>query len=108
MNKRKAPIILARLLLLFFAVGQIIVFAHQHHTKYSILSVRHNHSQHPQVVHESCSLCDQMHHAAISYVGTPDYSTVLTPVFRLYTYARQHYLGNALVHADGLSPPAKV
>ncbi|RYY24538.1 MAG: hypothetical protein EOP41_05780 [Sphingobacteriaceae bacterium] len=105
MNKRKAPVILSWLLLLFFAVGQIMVFAHQHHAKYSLVSVHHNHFQHPQIIHEKCNFCDQMHHTVIDIVDIPNYGIVLTPVFQLYTYAKQHYLGNALVHADGLSPP---
>ncbi|RYE35933.1 MAG: hypothetical protein EOP42_05180 [Sphingobacteriaceae bacterium] len=108
MNKRKAPVILSWLLLLFFAAGQIIVFAHQHHAKYSVLSVHKNYTPHQQIIHEKCNFCDQMQHTAINCVSLPDYSTILTPVFQLYTYARQHYLGNALVHADGLSPPVLV
>ncbi|MGI4727732.1 MAG: hypothetical protein ACRYFL_12845 [Janthinobacterium lividum] len=108
MNKRKAPLILSWLLLLFFAAGQITVFAHQHHTKFSVLSVHQSHSQHPQIIYEKCNFCDQMHHTVLGIVDIPNYCSILTPVFQLYTYARQHYLGNSLVHADGLSPPVLV
>ncbi|MGI4020689.1 MAG: hypothetical protein ACRYFA_04225 [Janthinobacterium lividum] len=108
MTERKAHLILSWLLLLFFVVGQVIVFAHQHHTKYNALSVHQSRSSHPQIIHEKCSFCDQMHHAPISCVNIPDYVTILIPAFQLYTYSRQYYPGNSLVHADGLSPPVLV
>ena len=108
MDKRKAHIILSWLLLLFFAAGQVIVYAHQHHTKSNTLIVHSHHAAKQQIVYEKCNLCDQMHHAAINLVQALNYFHYVSPVVRLYIPACHHYKANALVHADGLSPPALV
>ncbi|MVN20156.1 hypothetical protein [Mucilaginibacter arboris] len=109
MNKRKVHQILSRLLLLFFVVGQIIIYAHQHHSKYHTLIVGSPHSADKHtVVQEKCTFCDQMHHAPINCVQKPDYCTVLTAIARIYISKQYHYKGNSLIHADGLSPPVLV
>jgi len=107
LNKRKAHLILSWLLLLFFVAGQIIVFAHQHHAKYADFSIQKSHS-HPQIIHEKCNFCDQMHHAPINLVQLSNYSHLVSPVVRLYIPAHHFYKGNSLIHADGLSPPTLV
>ena len=108
MYKRKTHIILSWLLLLFFAAGQFIVYAHQHHTKSNTLIVRSHRAADLQIVYEKCNLCDQMHHAPINLVQVLNYVHLLSPVVRLYIPACHHYKANALIHADGLSPPAFV
>jgi hypothetical protein len=109
LNKRKAHSILSWLLLLFFAAGQVVVFAHQHHSKYKTLIVDAHHpaDQH-QIVQEKCTFCDQMHHAPIYLVDIADFSQLVIPAVRLYIAAQHHYKANSLVHADGLSPPVLV
>jgi hypothetical protein len=107
-NKRKAHIILSWLLLLFFAVGQFVIYAHQHHTKSNTLIVHSHNGVDRQIVHEKCNLCDQMHHAPINLVQPLHYVHLVSPVIRLYIPAAHHYKANALVHADGLSPPVSV
>lgn len=108
MNKHKAHILSSWLLLFLFTVGQIVVYAHQHHSTYKTITVSSHHSDTDQSVQEKCSLCDQMHHAPIYHVQTPDYAILLTSVIRIYIPVQHHHKANALVHADGLSPPAKV
>lgn len=108
MNKRKAHILLSWLLLLFFVVGQFVIYAHQHHAKYNTLSFQKDSQHDQQVVHEKCNLCDQMHHAAMQVAQPLLYGIILNPVSRIYIPVQHHYKANALVHADGLSPPAKV
>lgn len=108
LNKRKAHLILSWLLLLFFVAGQIIVFAHQHHTKSNTLIVHSHNAAKQQVVYEKCNLCDQMYHAPINLVQLLNYSHLVSPVVRLYIPAHHFYKGNSLIHADGLSPPALV
>ncbi|WP_299289930.1 hypothetical protein [uncultured Mucilaginibacter sp.] len=108
MNKRKASVILSWLLLLFFAAGQIIIYAHQHHTKSNTLIVHSHDTAGQQIVYEKCNLCDQMHHAPINLVQPLNYTYLVSPVVRLYIPACHHYKANTLIHADGLSPPALV
>ncbi|MEX8547308.1 MAG: hypothetical protein V5804_06875 [Mucilaginibacter sp.] len=105
MNKRIAPVILSWLLLLFFAAGQFIIYAHQHHAKPGTLTVHAHRAADQQVVYEKCNLCDQMHHAPINLVQPLYYSCLINPVVRLYIPVCHHYKANALIHADGLSPP---
>jgi hypothetical protein len=107
-NKRKAHIILSWLLLLFFAVGQFVIYAHQHHTKANTLIVHTHDNADQQIVHEKCNLCDQMHHAPIHLVQPLHYFSWVNPIVKLYIPACHHYKANALIHADGLSPPASV
>ncbi len=108
MNKRKAPVILSWLLLLFFAAGQFIIYAHQHHIKSNALIVDSHRAANQQIIYEKCNLCDQMHHAPINLVQPLCYTYLVTPVVRLYIPVCHHYKANALIHADGLSPPALV
>lgn len=108
MNNRKASKILSWLLLLFFVVGQIIIYAHQHHSKYNALIFHARHSSDKQIVQEKCFFCDQMHHAQIDCVQPLNYCSILNPVTWIYLNKLHHYVGSPLVHADGLSPPALV
>ncbi len=108
MDKRKAHIILSWLLLLFFAVGQFVIYAHQHHTKANRLIVKAHGAAGQQIVHEKCNLCDQMHHVPIQIVQPLHYAYHVSPAVKLYIHASHHYKANALIHADGLSPPASV
>lgn len=108
MDKRKAHILLSWLLLLFFAAGQVIVYAHQHHLKYNASIVQKKHSDQHQTVQEKCSFCDQMHHAPMGLVQPISFGQIIASV-KIIFYAPQHrYTGNTLVHADGLSPPVLV
>lgn len=107
MNKRKTHKILSWLLLLFFTVGQVVVYAHQHHSRYRAFVVHSDHFPDKRsVVQEKCNFCDQMHHAAISCVHHPDFGIVLTPSVQIYAALQYHYKDKKLVHADGLSPPS--
>lgn len=106
LNKRKAHILLSRLLLLFFVAGQIVVYAHQHHAKYNTIIVdAYGKTDQHASFQEKCNVCDQMHNAPLSLVQTPLYRIVLISVVYLYYSPQHHYQANALVHADGLSPP---
>lgn len=108
LNKRKTHSILSWLLLLFFAAGQFVVYAHQHNSKYAanVYSTRHHTADPHQMVQEKCSFCDQMHHAPFDFVQGAAYHTILIPVTRIFVPGQHHYKANSLVHSDGLSPPA--
>ncbi|MGI4749424.1 MAG: hypothetical protein ACRYFB_02225 [Janthinobacterium lividum] len=108
MNKQKAHIILSWLLLLFFAVGQVTVYAHQHHSKYQLFLLKEKHCDKRQIVQEKCSYCDQMHHAPLGLVQLPYYKLVISRIVCVYYTSQHHYKRNSLIHADGLSPPVLV
>ncbi len=109
MNKSKLHLIFSWTLLLIFAAGQFILYAHQHNFKCeSAVYHIHNPGGSHQVVLEKCALCDQMYHAPVYWNQIHFYYYLQTPAIRIFETAQHFYKGNSLVHADGLSPPVLV
>jgi hypothetical protein len=106
LKKNKYHIIRAWLLLLCFAAGQYMVYAHQHSVGTApIKSVYHSPNSSPkQTVAENCQLCDTMHHNAMAVYSQVFFAPV---AFSSYTYKAVSYnfISIALVLSAGRAPP---
>ena len=106
LKKNIYHIIYAWVLLLFFAAGQYMVYAHTHNTGIgSTKSAYQNpNNQHKQTVTETCRLCDAMHHNAMA-VDTPVFFAPVVTASYFYKAVNHHFISIALILSAGRSPP---
>jgi hypothetical protein len=100
LKKTKLNIIFAWTLLLFFAVGQYMVFAHQH----KVGSDFSNSKTTTQVLKERCDVCDAMHHTHM-LLTQHVYFTPVVAVLCHYQEKRSDVTLIQLVIAAGRAPP---
>jgi hypothetical protein len=99
----KYVIIRAWMLLIFFAAGQVVIYAHQHPSSLSNAGAD-SHSSSKQVFTEKCSLCDAMHFNHMDIVHA---ASALPVAAGSYVYIRSDYnfITLSLILAAGRSPP---
>jgi len=99
-------IVCAWMLLLLFALGQCIVYAHTHSVGVASTRSAYQNSGHQskQTVAETCRLCDAMHHNNIA-VNTPVYFAPLVATNYFYKAVEHHFISIALILSAGRSPP---
>jgi len=100
LKKNTRNIIYAWVLLLFFATGQYMVFAHQHYKGNNISSSK---STNP-VLKERCDVCDAMHHTHM-LISQHVYFTPAIAVLCHYQYKKADVKLIQLVLASGRAPP---
>lgn len=101
MKKAKLLIIYARLLLFFFAVGQFMVYAHQHYKQGTHISVNKSHTP---VLKENCNVCDVMHHNHMLLTQHVYFTPVVTTLCHYQSHA-YNLKFIQLVLASGRAPP---
>ena len=104
LKRNKKNIICAWALLLFFATGQFMVFAHQHYKQGTIISA--SKSGLP-ILKEKCNVCDAMHHTA-ALLTQHVYFTPIAAVKCHYQYKKSDVKLIQLVLASGRAPPVAV
>jgi hypothetical protein len=100
LKRAKRHIIYTWVVLVCFAAGQVMVFAHQHQVKYST----HQTSQNQQTVTEKCQLCDAMHHNSMT-ITDHQYFTPIVSADYFYTPGQYGFVSIALILSAGRSPP---
>lgn len=101
MKKAKLIVIYARLLLLCFAVGQYMVYAHQHYKHSSYLSINKSHTP---VLKENCNVCDAMHHNYMVLTQHVYFVPVAAVLFH-YQNSNPDLKFIQLILASGRAPP---
>ncbi|CAN5375650.1 hypothetical protein BH09BAC6_BH09BAC6_07280 [soil metagenome] len=105
LKRNKYHIINAWILLFCFAIGQYIVYAHQHKlVKTSTTSYSINKAHPQQTVTEKCRLCDAMHHSHM-VLNTGAMFHVLVVADHTYKGVDYNFTSIAPIHASGRAPP---
>jgi len=106
LKKNIYHIICAWALLLFFAAGQYMVYAHTHAPGIgSIKSAWQNSNNQPkQTVTENCRLCDAMRHNTMA-VNTPVFFAPVVTESYFYKAVNHDFISVALILSAGRSPP---
>ena len=103
LKKNRSYIIGAWLLLVFFAAGQAMLFAHQHKVSKSQFA-QHNHpNQH--TVTEKCSLCDAMHFNTMVANEHAPVLHFLVATHYDYTAVTRSFISLSLILSPGRAPP---
>jgi hypothetical protein len=100
LSKGKLRIIYTWIVLICFAAGQVMVFAHQHLIKYHT----HQTSCNQQTVTEKCQLCDAMHHNSMTVVDHQYFNPVVSTDY-FYTQGKYNFISIALILSSGRAPP---
>jgi hypothetical protein len=100
LKRAKHHIIYSLIVLICFAAGQIMVFAHQHLVKYQT----HQTSQDQQTVTEKCQLCDAMHQNSMTVVDHQYFNAVVSADY-FYTQGKYDFISIALILSSGRAPP---
>jgi hypothetical protein len=103
-KKNKRNIIYSWLLLLLFAAGQYMVFAHTHY-KHGGIAVTVKCSL--PVVKEKCDICDTMHHTHM-LLNQHVYFTPAVAVKCHYQFRQSNAILIQIVLASGRAPPVAV
>jgi len=106
LKKNIYHIICAWALLLFFAAGQYIVYAHTHYAGVgSTKSACQNSNNQPkQTVTETCRLCDAMHHNTMA-VDAPVFFVPVVAATYFYKAVNHDFISIQLILSAGRSPP---
>lgn len=103
MKKSKYHIVYAWIVLICFAAGQGMVYAHQHLTSYAIA-----HQQKPDqsktTVTEKCQLCDAMHHTGM-VINKTQYFTPAVCADHFYKQGTYDFISISLILSPGRAPP---
>jgi len=103
--KNRAKLFGTWLLLVFFAGGQVVLFAHQHKLNQSVGIVSHHGHFPQQTVSEKCSLCDAMHFNAM-LVNEPAVVVHLLPATHYdYKAVTRTFISISLILSTGRAPP---
>lgn len=100
----KLRIFFSWVLLLCFAAGQYMVYAHQHRTK--VHGIVLNKKPVQKTVNERCDLCDAMHHTVMLPAGQLHLPVIYSTKYSHFISAEQHFVPIGLVLSAGRSPPA--
>ena len=103
LKKSKQHIIYTWVVLICFAAGQLMVYAHQH----IIRSAEHHHTQaasDQQTVTEKCQLCDAMHHNSM-LVENQQYFSPAVAADHFYTPGKYDFISIALILSADRGPP---
>lgn len=103
LKNAKHHIIYTWIVLICFAVGQVMVFAHQH-TAFASKYRTHATSQDKTTVTEKCQLCDAMHHNSM-VVTHHQYLSPLLSTDQVYKQGKYDFISIALILSAGRSPP---
>jgi hypothetical protein len=103
LKKNKSYIIGAWLLLVFFAGGQVMLFAHQHKVSKFEFG-RHSHPN-QQTVTEKCSLCDALHFNTIMVNEHPSVVDLLAASHYDYKAVTRSFVSLSLILSPGRAPP---
>ncbi len=104
MKTRLRHIVYSRIVLICFALGQIIAFSHQHIVEAKSASHLTKQSATGQTVTEKCYVCDAMHHTNMAIFS--DTAPLLHVTIIDTQYTRQHdYKGIALILSADRGPP---
>jgi len=102
-SKNRSYIIGAWLLLVFFAGGQVILFAHQH--RVSKFEISKSSRPYQQIVTEKCSLCDAMHFNTMVANGHPPVVHLLIASHYDYIAVTRTFISFSLILSTGRGPP---
>ena len=102
LKQNKYHILFARLLLVIFVAGQIVLYGHQHKVNTVLNKVHSRSSQ--QTITEKCQLCDAMHfnsmvinvHLHVAQVAVSHYD------YKAVTYT---FVSLSLILSTGRAPP---
>ncbi len=103
MKKSKYHIIYAWIVLICFAAGQGMVYAHQHLTQYSI-SHQQKTDQNKTSVTEKCQLCDAMHHTSM-VINKILHFTPAICADHFYKQGKYDFVSISLILSSGRAPP---
>lgn len=94
------------MLLLCFAAGQYMVYAHQHLVGRGSnkLAYHTRDTQPKQTVTENCQLCDAMHHNFAAVNGLTFFTQVVVNDY-FYKVVNHNFISVALILSAGRSPP---
>jgi hypothetical protein len=106
LKKNKYHILFAWTLLFCFAIGQYMVYAHQHNiTKTAhVASCHDDQNSSKQTVKEKCELCDSMHHNSMELANHVNYASA-TSVDHVYITFEYDFKSIALILSSGRAPP---
>ncbi|MBV8390106.1 MAG: hypothetical protein JO080_09930 [Mucilaginibacter sp.] len=99
MRRTKLHIIYTWIVLFCFAAGQVMVYAHQHRTKYNT-----HQTSHQITVSEKCQICDAMHHSSMAL---PDHHYFIPNISsdHIYKQGKYDFISISLILSAGRSPP---
>jgi hypothetical protein len=106
-KKSTYHIIYAWALLLCFATGQYMVYAHQHNQVKNV----HTRAQHDSnasshtIVKEKCEICDTMHHNAMELSAGTQIHAPLFITKHIFKSSQYDFSSIALILAAGRAPP---
>jgi len=92
------------MLLLFFAAGQYMVYAHTHNVGTTRSAYQNPNNQPKQTVTENCRLCDAMHHNTMAVDHGVFFAPVITASY-FYKAVDHDFISVALILSAGRSPP---
>jgi hypothetical protein len=94
------------MMLICFAAGQYVVYAHTHAvTSTGNKAAYHSPDTQPkQTVTENCQLCDAMHHNAMAIFSSVYFAPV-TITNHYYKAVEHHFTNISLILAAGRAPP---
>ena len=101
MKKNRKNIAYAWVLLLFFAVGQIMVYAHTHLKQGHAFSVCNSHTK---VLKEKCDICDVMHNNHMLITQHVYFAPAVAIIYH-YTFKASGITPIQLIIAAGRAPP---
>jgi hypothetical protein len=100
LKRNKLHIIYTWIVLICFAAGQGMVYAHQHLVKYHV----HQTAANQQTVTEKCQLCDVMHQNNMTLTEHHYFSPVVS-TYHFYTPGQYDFVSIALILSSGRAPP---
>jgi hypothetical protein len=104
LKKNKRNIVYAWVLVLLFAAGQYMVYAHTHYKQGNVVSTEKNHLT---VLKEKCDICDVMHHTHM-LLTQHIYFTPSVAVLCQYQDKTADITLIQLVLASGRAPPVAI
>ncbi|TFF40403.1 hypothetical protein [Mucilaginibacter psychrotolerans] len=107
MKKSTLHILYAWALLLCFATGQYMVYAHQHNQIKNVhaSSCHDCKSSTHTIVKEKCEVCDSMHHVAMDLSVSVAYMHTLITTTHTFKSPVYDFTSIALILAAGRAPP---
>ncbi len=89
------------MLLLFFATGQYMVFAHQHYKQGNVITAG---KSGVTILKEKCDVCDAMHHTHMLLTQHVYFTPAIAITFH-YQYKKADVKLIQLILASGRAPP---
>jgi hypothetical protein len=103
LKRGKQRIFVSRLLLIVFAVGQVVVYSHQHHTTAQLITKAAQQSSRQHLT-DRCQLCDAMHHNQM-VLSSLVYAQATPADFQVFTPGCYDFVSLSLILSPGRAPP---